>query len=196
MSYINYTIRSNGSRISNRHLFGKTVSFVMREVMWRRGGIRLAAGKCSLGRQVLLSIRTLSRLFTWELKSQTAVWDVEMQQSACFLRAGEERQVTEKLETISHHRETLNNEPRSFQAKPQQNTHIYLVNGIWKLIHLLGMGIMRNWSILVQFLISLNDSLTVLLMIHLVTFSKKENNYNFIHYHQKTVVKKKKLIAF
>lgn len=125
MSYINYTIRSNGSRISNRHLFGKTISFVMREVMWNRVGIRLVAGKCSLGRQVLRAIRALSRLFTWELKSQTAVWDAAAESLFSESRGknGGSRRCWKQL--ISHHWETLHNEPRSFQAKPQQNTHIY-----------------------------------------------------------------------
>ncbi len=167
MSYINYTIRSNGSRISNRHLFGKTILFVMREVMWNRIGIRLVAGKCSLGRQVLRAIHALSRLFTWELKSQTAVWDsaAESLFSESRGRNGGSRRCWKQL--IWHHWETLHNEPRSFQAKPQQNTHIYSSDsGVsQRQIHL---------SILVQFLISLNDSLMLLLMIPLVVFSKKE----------------------
>ncbi len=44
----------------------------MREVMWNHVGIRLAGGKCSLGRRGLRAIRALSWLFT---ESQTAVWD-------------------------------------------------------------------------------------------------------------------------
>ncbi len=80
---------------------------------------------------------------------------------ACFLRAGG-RTAGEQL--ISHQWETLHNEPRSFQAKPQENTRIY--SGVNQR--------QITLSILVQFLISLNDSLMLLLMIPFVAFSKKE----------------------
>lgn len=92
--------------------------FVMREVMWNHVGIRLAAGKCSLGRRVLRAIRALSRLFTWESDSRLRRRCREIVFWAGGRTAGEQQ-------LISHQWETLHNEPRSFQAKPQENTRIY-----------------------------------------------------------------------
>lgn len=163
------TTRLVGTEAASRtgHLFRKTVSFVM---MWRRAGIRLADGKCSLGRQVFPPSTHTLRLFTWELKSQT---DTEM---LVFWESG--KKGWSHTTDFTSERLSIMSQTTTKHSHLLDERHIKTVSK-----RLIRLGIVRNWSILVQFQVSLNDCLTERLMIGLVILSEKENNRKQLSFH-------------